>query len=118
MSRLRTLLETRQWWTLQPDMSGTVLTGSVGSGAGRAVATLAVDRSYALLYTPDVRSLTVNLSQFGGPRINARWHDPSSGNYSTISGSSFTASGSRTFTPSGNNAGAYGDWVLVLESAP
>jgi hypothetical protein len=46
------------------------------------------------------------------------WYDPASGTYLPIAGSPFANSGTRTFTPSGNNSDGGGDWVLVLETNP
>ena len=63
MAQLATLLKSRPWWTLQPDQSHTLLTGGIGSGTSQSVAALASDRSYALIYTPSVRTLTVELGQ-------------------------------------------------------
>jgi hypothetical protein len=117
LTHMRTLLESWSWWGLGPDVSNTLLTGGVGTGDSQAVAAIATDRSDALIYAPSVRSVTVNLSQLAGPRVAARWFDPTSGTYIAIGGP-VAATGSRTFTPSGNNSNGSGDWVLVLESVP
>jgi hypothetical protein len=109
---LRSLLEARNWWQLQPDTGGTLVTSGVGSGETRTAAARASDGSYALIYVPSTRAVTVNLGQLSGPHVNARWYNPKTGAYSAISGSPFTASGSQSFTS------ASGDWVLVLESTP
>jgi hypothetical protein len=118
LKHLRTLLESQAWWNMQPDVSNVLLTGGMGTGAGRAPAALAQDRSFALIYSPSVRTLTADLGQLAGPRVDARWYDPTTGTYSAIAGSPFAASGARTFTPGGNNAAGSGDWVLVLKSVP
>ena len=118
MARLRTLLESNSWWMLEPDDTQALLTNGIGTGTNQAVAALASDRSYALIYAPSVRTLTVQLGQLAGPNVRARWYDPTNGAYITVSGSPFAAGGARTFTPSGSNAGGAGDWVLVLESVP
>jgi len=109
---LRSLLQARSWWLLQPDTSSALLTSGISSGAARAAAARASDGSFALIYAPSSRTLSVNLAQLQGPRVNARWYNPRTGAYSTVSGSPFTASGSQGFTSSS------GDWVLVLESTP
>jgi hypothetical protein len=115
LTRLRNLFDSLPWWTLQPDTGNTFLTAGAGTGGSRAVAAKAA--AFALLYTPSVRALTVNLGQLTGPTVRARWYDPTNGTYSAVPGSPFTAaSGSQTFTPTGNNARGFGDWVLVLES--
>jgi len=118
LSHLRALFDASAWWTLEPDVSNTLLTSGIQSGAARAPAARATDGSFALIYMPNLRTLTVNLARLSGPNVRARWYDPTTGNHAAIAGSPFPAGGSRTFTPSGNNAGGYGDWVLVLDSVP
>jgi len=118
MPHVKALFTTRSWWLLAPDTGNGFLTGGIGSGAARAVASRASDGSFALLYTPAVRTLTVDLGDLAGPRVNARWFDPASGGYTNIAGSPFDASGSRGFAPAGNNSQGAADWVLVLESVP
>ena len=118
MTHVGSLFAPRTWWTLQPDADNTMLTAGLSSGLDRAVAARAADRSYAIAYTPSVRTITVNLGQLTGPRVNARWYDPASGSYSAIVGSPFSASSSQTFRPAGNNSSNYGDWALLLESIP
>jgi hypothetical protein len=118
MTHVAALFAPRSWWTLVPDTNNTLLTGSVGSGADRAVAARAADGSFAIAYTPSIRTLNVALGQLAGPRINARWFDPTSGTYATVPGSPFLASGTQSFRPAGNNSSGSTDWVLLLESAP
>jgi len=118
LTHLRTLLESRSWSDLQPDVSNVLLTGGIETGASRAAAALTSDRSYALIYTPSVRTLTLDLGQFAGPNVATRWYDPTTGAYAAIAGSPVAASRIWTSTPSGSNAGGAGDWVLVLESVP
>jgi hypothetical protein len=118
LAHLRTLLESRAWSTLQPDTTAQVLTGGIGSGTAQAVAAMPSDGSYGLIYTPAVRALTVDTRLFAGPRVTARWYDPTTAAYVAIAGSPFVAGPVYTFTPAGNNAGGAGDWVLVLESVP
>jgi hypothetical protein len=48
--------------------------------------------------------------------VLARWFDPTTGVYQSISGSPFANSGSRQFTAPGNNSGGNQDWVLVLQA--
>jgi hypothetical protein len=118
LAHLRSLFDSLAWWTLVPDTGNTLLTVGAGTGGSRAVAARATNGAFALLYTPSVRTLTVNLAQLGGPNVRARWYDPSNGTYTTVNGSPFPASGAQTFTPTGNNARGFGDWALVLESVP
>ena len=70
------------------------------------------DGSLAIVYDP-AGNLTVNLANFGQP-VTAGWYDPSNGTFTTISSAPFTNSGTRVFTPPGNNQDGDTDWVLVL----
>ncbi len=96
LAYLRTLFDSLAWWTLVPDTGNALLTAGTGSGSSRAVAAKASTGAFAILYTPSVRALTVNLAQLSGPNVRARWYDPTSGTYAPIAGSPFAASGSRT----------------------
>jgi len=118
VTHMRTLLDGRSWWNLAPDVNGALLTSDVGVGADRAAAALAMDGSSALIHTPSMRALTVNLGALAGPRVAARWYDPAAGAYAAIPGFPAAASGVHTLSPKGNNAGGSADWVLVLESVP
>jgi hypothetical protein len=115
MTPLRGLLDSVPWDELQPDVNGMLLTSSVGSGTMRAAAALAADRSVAVIYVPEQRSITVDLRQLSGPNVRMRTFDVISGQYNLISGSPAAAgSGSRTFSPPTGTQSQ--DWVLVLDS--
>ncbi|MGH6610351.1 MAG: DUF4038 domain-containing protein, partial [Burkholderiaceae bacterium] len=116
MTHVRSLFAVRSWWTLEPDTASTTLTAGLSSGQDRAVAARASDRSFAIAYLPSMRTVTVDLGQLAGPKVNARWYDPANGSYATITGSPYLASSSQTFLPVSNNSANFGDWVLVLES--
>ena len=116
ISFLHTLMASKAWWTLVPDTGHTLLTSAWGSGSGESAAAVASDGSFALLYTPVSKTLTVNLAKLRGPAVNARWYNPATGAYSTVSGAPFAASGSQSFTTPGGNGSGYSDWVLVLDS--
>ena len=82
-----------------------------------ATAARASDGSTVLIYMPTERTITVDMSKITGSSVTARWFDPTNNTYSTVAGSPFANSGSRQFTPPGNNAEGSSDWVLVLEAA-
>jgi hypothetical protein len=46
-----------------------------------------------------------------------RNRQPSSGTFTTVSGSPFGKAGTQTFTPNGNNSQVSPDWSLVLEAS-
>ncbi len=119
------LLAPRQWVNLVPDQNHTVVTAGYGTfsstGAVHTNDYLTTARTpdgkLVIAYMPTSRTITVNMVQMtGGTSVTARWYDPTNGTYSTISGSPFGNTGSRQFTPLGNNSGGDGDWVLVLEA--
>ena len=68
------------------------------------------------LSADDPHGETINMASMSGA-VTAQWYDPENGTYQPISGSSrFPNTGTHNFTPSGNNSGGDGDWVLVLET--
>ena len=67
-------------------------------------------------YLPTARTITVNMASLKGT-ANAKWFDPTNGNYTTIPGGPFANTGTRQFTPPGNNHDGDGDWVLVLDAS-
>jgi Protein of unknown function (DUF4038)/Putative collagen-binding domain of a collagenase len=119
------LFRSRAWYNLIPDITHTFLTAGYGTYATNglistndyATAAITPDGSLALIYLPTVRSITVNLSKMAG-LITARWYDPTSGGYETISDFPFANAGAQIFTPPRNNSAGDGDWVLVLEVNP
>lgn len=110
------------WWRLRPDLGNELIVDGLGSDReGRAVAALADDRSFALVYLPSTRLITLDLSRLAGPMVAATWYDPSSGRSHPVGGSPYgnTASHPLTFAPAPprNDAGQ-NDWVLELRSQP
>jgi len=125
MVHVRSLFTGRAWWTLVPDFSNAFLTNGYANPDpfGVAVAAKAQDGSFALVYMPSARAVTVNLAQMSGPHVVARWYDPANGQFSStaVPGSPFAKSaGSQTLSPAPSNnsstTGSFSDWVLVLES--
>ena len=92
--------------------------GFVGGVDGNDYATAARtgDGSLVVAYLPTRRTVTIDMTRLSGP-IKARWFDPSNGAYTAIAGSPLANTGSRSFTPPGNNHDGDGDWVLALETA-
>jgi hypothetical protein len=116
MTQLRKLFEGLSWWTLEPDVSHTLLSGDVGSGHERAVAAQAADASFAIAYVPDAREVTLNLGRLAGSRVRVRWYDPSTGQFSHVDGSPFPAVGLRRFRQDARNGSGFSDWVLLMQA--
>jgi len=112
LNHLRSLLESRPWWKLLPDVNNIVAVEGRGTFATNdyAVTALADDGSYALSYLPSRRTLTIDLSKLSGERVVASWFNPRTGEATRLG--EFTDKRRRAFeTP------ADGDWVLVLDDA-
>ena len=112
LKHLRTLLESRPWWKLMPDVNNVVAVEGRGAFATNdyAVTALANDGSFALSYLPTKRTLTIDLSKLSGAKVDASWFNPRTGE--TTSAGGITAKKRHDFEPP-----ADGDWVLTLDDA-
>jgi Protein of unknown function (DUF4038)/Putative collagen-binding domain of a collagenase len=118
MTQFKNLFTSVAWEKLVPDFNHTVVTAGYGSGATTVTTARASDGSFVLSYLPAVSGVTVDMTTLTGSSVAARWYDPTSGTYSTVSGSPFPNTGSHVFTPTGNNSSGASDWVLFLQSTP
>lgn len=113
----RKLIESRPFLTRVPDDSILVPTEYPtlvpGAGTRRFAATRDTDRSYAMVYVPVGRPVTVRMDSIHGKKVKAWWFDPRTGK--AVSIGTFESQGTRSFqspTP-----GELLDWVLVLDDA-
>ncbi|RYZ04677.1 MAG: DUF4038 domain-containing protein [Myxococcales bacterium] len=112
MAHLHGFFEALRWWELAPDASSKLVTagrGTLGT-AGYVAAALSADGALAVVYVPDGREITVDLSQLSGP-VTARVFDPASGVFSPVTGSPFGSGGSQKIDPPGGS-----DAVLLFEA--
>lgn len=125
MAHLNALFEPRVWFNLVPDQNHTVVTAGYGTftnagyvgSSDYATAARTDNGKLVMVYMPTQRTITVDMTKLAAP-AHTRWYDPSSGVYRNIAGSPFSNTGTRNFTPPGNNNEGTGDWVLVLETEP
>jgi hypothetical protein len=115
MTLLLKVMSSTKWWLLEPDVANTLLVEGGGREKARAVAARAGDGSFALVYLPTSRSVTLDLARLGGRKIEARWFDPSSGRSRPADGSPFEPS-RQTLRPAPVNDAGFTDWVLELRS--
>ena len=115
MTRLRTLMSSITWWRLVPDDKGTLLANGAGGEQDPAAAAATDDGTLAVAYLPGIRDVNVALHRLRGPRVRARWYDPSSGSFSDAAAAPLAASGTHAFRPGGVNGAGLEDWVLLLE---
>jgi hypothetical protein len=119
MTHLGSLMGAFAWWKMVPDVGGSLLVEGLGPRQERAVAALAEDGSFALVYLPSRRDVVIDLGRLAGPRVAARWYDPADGRFADAAGSPLIASGRHRFRPElESNSAGEDDWVLVLESRP
>jgi hypothetical protein len=123
------LLASMPWWELQPSGTDPGFAGVnlVPSGQGTwgkldyITAAVTADHNWLLAYVPvtetGTRTFSVDMSALGGP-ARARWFDPATGNYLTITDSpTLPNSGTPEFTTPGQRDDGTDDWVLVLDTA-
>ena len=120
LKRLNDFLLSIEWWRLMPEGlggMGTLVTaggGTIDSGDYVAAAAT-VDGDLLVAYVgPDHSGgVTIDMTKMRGT-VTARWFDPTSGAFTAIG--SYPNTGTRTFTPSGNNSAGAADWVLRLDA--
>ncbi len=107
----------RSWEKLVPDTGHTFITSGFGTDGATSYGTAALTRdgSLGMCYVSGALSPVAAMTKMRGS-TTARWWDPTNGTFTTVSGSPFAATGSRTYTHPGNNAGGDPDWLLVLEA--
>lgn len=102
------LLSSHAWHTLEPRRDAFLVNSALGSGSSALSPALAVDGTFALVFTPGA-TFTVNMASLSIGSVRARWFDVRTGAYTAISGSPFVNSGSRSFSPPGER-------ILVLDA--
>ena len=112
LQRSGEFFRSRSWNKLIPDLNHTLLTngyGDIGNSSYGAAA-LTQDASSAIIYVPDYRELTVNLTLISGTQTHVWWYQPSTGTVNDMK--LISDSPSQSFIPPSS-----GDWLLVLDDA-
>ncbi len=110
MQYVKLLMLSRPMLLRVPDQ--TLLASDPGTGAEHVRAARAADSSYAFVYLPVPKPVTVRLEKLTGREVRAWWFDPRTGEVELIG--EFKREGERTFEPKGEGEM---DWVLVLDDA-
>jgi hypothetical protein len=116
---IRTFFRTIDQKSLVPS-TGATLVNSGGGTKGNAdylCRCINATGTLAVLYTYSGASFVLNMDQFS-KSMRGRWLDPTTGGFTTVTGSPFTNSGTATFNASsqmGTHADGTTDWVLVLD---
>jgi len=112
LQRSGEFFRSRAWHQLLPDVDHTLLTngyGDIGNSSYGAAA-LTKDGSSAIIYIPDYRELTINLTLISGTQTHGWWYQPSTGTVHDLK--LISDSPSQSFIPPSS-----GDWLLVLDDA-
>lgn len=122
MATLSSLIHSTAWDSLVPDLKGNLIVEGRGYGFNLAAAAYSADGSFAVIYCPTKRTITIDLRRLGGKVLSARWFDPVDGSYTPVDADTFndaTRSRERRLwrVPTlGTNSGGDSDWVLLVEA--
>ena len=124
------LFRKRPWWNLTPDWTRTFLIATTLSGGSEIendnytmAAFDTANGKLGIVYCTAIQTVTINLAKMSEP-VTVHWYDPTTGNYTNISGSPFANTASHQFTTpaivhteinTDNSAETSNDWVLVVE---
>jgi chitodextrinase len=121
MARINAFIRSIPWYELVPSgLAGmkTLVTAGGGSIDSSSYVSAAANPSgtqlVAYIGTGHTGSITIDMTAMSGT-TRTRWFDPTSGTYTTVTGSPFPNTGTRSFTPPGSNSAGQADWVLTLD---
>jgi hypothetical protein len=110
MQFLKNLMLSRPYFSRIADQ--TIITSARGQDYTDLVyATIGANSSYAMIYLPQNKTVTVDLRKVSGGRKNAWWSDVRNGKATKIP--SPGGKGTKSFTPPKDGV----DWVLVIDDA-
>ena len=120
MEQLNKFIKSVEWWKLVPSglngMKDIIVDPvNVDTAASYVSAAAARDGSFLVAYVPPAHKggVKVDLSVLSTPAF-AYWFDPTDGRYIPVGTSTITNTGTREFTPPGNNRVGENDWVLMI----
>lgn len=114
MAAITAIMGQVAWSDLRPDLDGELLVGGVDDGHDRAVAAIAGDRSWAMVYVPTDRTVTLDLASLDGAN-RLVWLDPTTG--AAMWETDVDPTGPIGIESPGDNAGGDTDWVVLVERA-
>jgi hypothetical protein len=118
MVYVKQLFASRPWHRLVPDERHEFVVRGYGyfGEVEYTTAARASDGSFAMVYCPTSRQVTVDLAKLRGA-VSAVWFDPTDGSTRPVVGSPFPNTGERELRPPAKNAAGDADFVLILEAA-
>lgn len=106
----KALFESRQWWILAPDETGTVLTAGLSSGTNYNACARTTNGTTVMAYINGNNQVIIDMTKVSGSTAKAYWFSPKYGTNVLIN--TYATSGTQNFTPTSNT-----DWVLVIDDA-
>lgn len=107
---VKALFSSCEWWKLVPRTDTSLVASSLGSNAGRLYPARASDGSFAMIYVPSSQTVTVVMSALSSSSVRVRLYNPTTGTFSTVSGSPFANVGTQ-------NIATGDERVIVLDNA-
>jgi hypothetical protein len=115
MSAIARVMTSIEWWRLRPDSEAGFLTDGIEGGQERAVASVADDDSWGIVYVPTDRTITLDLTRLHANQVRLDWYDASTGEVRWTT--TVASSRSTMIQTPGDNAAGDGDWVLIAQGA-
>lgn len=103
------------WWKLTPD-GGRMVKETTGAPTVAAIAAIASDASFAIVYVYDASAIEIDLDALESPGGEAVWYDPSTGGKAQSTSLDGKAGPSRLSVPASANASGATDWLLVVRA--
>jgi len=109
VKHLKKLMLSRSYLTRIPD--STMVVSKQLDDENHVISTRDSKGTYALIYFPTGKPVTLNITKLNGSQLKATWYDPRTGVY--LNEKTITKSASYKPTPPSSGKGQ--DWVLVLD---
>jgi len=110
MGYMKKLFEEMPWHQLIPDQS--LIDNENPEGTSYQKAALSIDKTYALIYTPNGKALSIDLKKMQGDFLCARWFNPRDAQSIPID--CFKNMDTVLFTPPASGRGS--DWILIVDN--
>lgn len=104
------LMRSRAFWIMEPDLDHTVMTAGYESEETLAVTSRARDGRSIIAYIPTRRPVSIDMSRVSGAKALIFWFNPRTGDW--LGAGWLPTRGEQTFLPPDEN-----DWVLVIDAA-
>jgi len=114
MKHIKKLFLSRPYFTRIPDQS--LITSEKGSTYVDLIyAARDEDHSYAMIYLPQNKPVSIDMSKVSGTAKNTWWYNPRTGK--AAKGRTITSNDQQPFIPPQSNTAGDQDWLLIIDDA-